>query len=72
MIATRDLQMEAYRKIDMLPDDDVRLIISIIDKINPSPAVIKAEDRKKKVMAMAGKYDFDEKAVESLRMESMI
>ncbi|WP_029199844.1 hypothetical protein [Oribacterium sp. NK2B42] len=48
MIATRDLQMEAYRKIDMLPDDDVRLIISIIDKINPSPAVIKAEDRKKR------------------------
>ena len=32
MIATRDLQMEAYRKIDMLPDDDVRLIICIYEK----------------------------------------
>ena len=72
MIATKDLQMEAYRKIDMLSDEDVRLIINIIDKIQPSSSDVRKDDRKKKIMDMAGKYDFDENAVNELRMESMI
>ncbi len=72
MIATKDLQMEAYRKIDLLSDDDVRLIISIIDKIRPSDAATEVADRKKKILDMAGKYDFDEDAVDALRMGSLI
>ena len=72
MIATKDLQMEAYRKIDTLSDDDVRFIIRIIDELKTSSDVISKETKKKKIMSMAGKYDFDEKAIESLRLESMI
>lgn len=72
MIATRELQMEAYRKIDMLSDEDIRLIINIIDKINPPMAVDQTNNRKKRIMDMAGKYDFDEAAVDELRMGSLI
>ena len=72
MIATKDLQMEAYRKIDLLSDDDVRLIISIIDKIRPSDAATEVADRKKKILDMAGEDDFDEDAVDALRMGSLI
>ena len=72
MIATNDLQMEAYKKLETLSEDDIRLIIKIIDKINPIPAVSKKADRKQKIKDMAGKYDFDEDAINDLRMGSMI
>lgn len=72
MIATNDLQMEAYKKLETLSDDDVRLIINIIDKIKPSAALSKESDRKQRIMDMAGKYDFDEDAVNELRMGSLI
>ena len=36
--------------------------------------IIKAlqKDKKKKIMTMAGKYDFDIESIESLRMKSML
>ena len=67
-----DLRMEAYKKLETLSDDDLRLIIKIIDKINPQTAITNESDRKQKIMGMAGKYDFCEEAVNELRIESMI
>ncbi len=71
MVSKSDLQQEAYCKIDSLSEDEVRLIINLIDKMKPSAAT-NDEGRKKGILNMAGKYDFDEEAISSLRKESMI
>ncbi|WP_026661205.1 hypothetical protein [Butyrivibrio sp. AC2005] len=71
MLTKTDLQQEAYKRIEMLSDDDIRLIINLMDKIKPS-SPSSNDERKKKIRDMAGKYDFDETAVEELRMGSMI
>ncbi len=73
MIISQDLHNEIYTKIDKLSDDDIKLIISLIDKMQPSKkAAIDADSRKKRIREMAGKYDFDEDAINNMRMESMI
>ena len=71
MVSKSDLQQEAYCKIDSLSEDEVRLIINLIDKMKPS-ATTSDDGRKKGILNMAGKYDFDEEAISSLRKESMI
>lgn len=71
MVSKSDLQQEAYCKIDLLSEDEVRLIINLIDKIKPSTSS-NDEGRKKEILNMAGKYDFDEEAIKNLRKESMI
>lgn len=72
MLSKIDLQKEAYKRIDLLSDDDIKLIINIMDKIIPSNGSTTEADRKKKIRDMAGKYDFDEDAIRNSRMESMI
>ncbi len=72
MVSKTDLHEEAYKRLDLLSDDDIKLIINIMDKINPYDNSTATADRKKKIRDMAGKYDFDEDAVKDLRMESMI
>ncbi len=72
MLSKIDLQKEAYKRIDSLSDDDIKLIISIMDKIKPSNSASNEADRKKRIKDMAGKYDFDEDAIRSLRTESMV
>ena len=72
MVSKTDLHEEAYKRIDLLSDDDIKLIINIMDKINSYDNSTATADRKKKIRDMAGKYDFDEDAVKDLRMESMI
>ena len=65
MVSKSDLQQEAYCKIDSLSE------VNLIDKMKPSAAT-SDEGRKKGILNMAGKYDFDEEAISSLRKESMI
>ena len=72
MVSKTDLHEEAYKRIDLLSDDDIKLIINIMDKINPYDNSTAIADKKRKIREMAGKYDFDEDAVKDLRMESMI
>ena len=72
MLSKMDLQKEAYKRIDLLSDDDIKLIIKIMDKIKTSTNSTNEAERKKKIRDMAGKYDFDEAVIRNSRMESMI
>ena len=72
MLSMMDLQKEAYKRIDLLSDDDIKLIIKIMDKIKTSTSSTNEAERKKKIRDMAGKYDFDEDVIRNSRMESMI
>ena len=72
MLSKMDLQKEAYKRIDLLSVDDIKLIIKIMDKIKTSTNSTNEAERKKKIRDMAGKYDFDEDVIRNYRMESMI
>lgn len=68
------LQQEAYREIDTLSDENVRFIIELIRKIQPSESSAVDEKARKKAdfLASAGKIDVDEEAMKDLRKRSMI
>ncbi len=57
MITSQDLYQEVSKKIDKLSDDDIRLIINLIDKMQPSKKeVMDLNARKQRIRDMAGKY----------------
>ena len=56
MVSKTDLHEEAYKRIDLLSDDDIKLIINIMDKINPYDNSTATADRKKKIRDMAGQF----------------
>ncbi len=65
------LRQEAYKEIDKLSDEDVRLVIRIMKKMRPE----KEDDsfqKKAKFLASAGSIEVNEDAVNELRKESMI
>lgn len=61
------LRQEAYREIDRLTDENVRLVITLMRKIQPDAGSREdMSDRKKAFLESAGKIDIDEEAVNEL------
>ena len=82
------LQQEAYRRIDQMTDDGIRILIDMIDKMKvvsvtgfkdaaenkteATTASMSKEEKKKCFIQSAGKIKVDSHAVNELRERSMI
>lgn len=67
------LRQEAYREIDGLSDENIRFVIELMKKIQPSNAAEKTQNQKRAAfLATAGKIDIDENTVKDLRERSMV
>lgn len=67
------LRQEAYREIDSLSDENIRFVIELMRKIQPSDSIEKTQNQKRAAfLATAGKIDVDENAVKELRERSMV
>lgn len=67
------LKQEAYKKIDSLPDDSIRLLIALIDKMQPETNGLNEKALKKeRFLASAGEKLVDGKAIMQYREESKL
>lgn len=67
------LKQEAYNEINKLSEEDIRIIILLMKRMQPSvKSTADASSRKAAFLASAGKIDIDEEAVYDLRNRSMI
>ncbi len=76
------LRQEAYKRIDQMTDDSIRVLIDIIDNmqtvsvtensVTHSDTMMSREEKKSRFMQSAGKISVDANAVNELRRRSII
>lgn len=68
------LKQEAYKEINKLSEEDIRIIILLMKRMQPSAksTADASASGKAAFLASAGKIDIDEEAVYDLRNRSMI
>ena len=68
------LKQEAYKEINKLSEEDIRIIILLMKRMQPSSvhSASASSSGKSAFLASAGKIDIDEEAVYDLRNRSMI